>query len=445
VENTERDPSTAWQTSAGEWRLTNYEGKIFSSTDFVKWSRPEDGATPFPVAECPDFFPVPAACTGTGCDLPAPPGFAPTHVHKHSDGGDWYTFGAYEEGAAGTSGTWTAYPADSGDARGLPLDASQVMPVGGMNFYASKSFFDPVGAGRRIYWGWALVPPASTQTLPRVTTYHAALKRLIFTPAPELSALRGAVLFSLPTVTLAPNSTAPLSAGWAPGAGNTSEAAFSFTLPAARATFGLNVMGDRAAAAVSSLTFSWDPVNRTAAVAWVAGGGPSPGDPYYMPGVDMPGGDFNVTNVSYDDPRICQAACNQTKECKAFTYVVRPPLKGSCCLKNTVPDEVASPTCTSGVKPGGPGPAVRGAAIPMLPADVAIDVRVFVDNTFAEVFVMQGRLAITLKFDKNPIKDAAMELFAGPGAAATATDVNVWAVKPIWTSVDEVLAAAHST
>jgi hypothetical protein len=115
-----------------------------------------------------------------------------------------------------------------------------------MNFYASKSFFDPVGAGRRIYWGWALVPPASTQTLPRVTTYHAALKRLIFTPAPELSALRGAVLFSQPTVPLAANSSAPLSAGWAPGAGNTSEVAVSFALPASRATFGLRVRGSRA-------------------------------------------------------------------------------------------------------------------------------------------------------------------------------------------------------
>ena len=28
---------------------------------------------------------------------------------------------------------------------------------------ASKDFYDPVGAGRRIYYGWALVGPASTQ------------------------------------------------------------------------------------------------------------------------------------------------------------------------------------------------------------------------------------------------------------------------------------------
>ena len=28
VNGTQRDPSTAWQTAAGEWRLTNYEGKV---------------------------------------------------------------------------------------------------------------------------------------------------------------------------------------------------------------------------------------------------------------------------------------------------------------------------------------------------------------------------------------------------------------------------------
>lgn len=126
VESTERDPSTAWQTASGEWRLTNYEGKIFSSLDFVHWARPADGLTPFPVAECPDFFTVPPTCTGNGCGDPPPPGFNPTHVHKHSDGGDWYTFGVFEEGDIGTSGTWTPY-ANTTDARGLPLDASQLL------------------------------------------------------------------------------------------------------------------------------------------------------------------------------------------------------------------------------------------------------------------------------------------------------------------------------
>jgi hypothetical protein len=361
-------------------------------------------------------------------------------VHKHSDGGDWYSVGVYAEGAAGSSGTWSPYPADTGDARGLPLDASQVMPgAGGMAFYASKSFFDPVGQGRRVYWGWALVPPGSTQTLPRVTTYHAALKRLIFTPPPELAALRGAALFSAPALALAPNSSAPLSAGWAPGAGNTSEAAFAFALPASRASFGLRVIGDRARAGASSaLTFTFDPANNTASVAW-GSGGPQPGDGYYMPGVDLPGGDFSVVDVNYTDPHLCQAECSRRKECVAFTYVVRPPLKGSCCLKGSVPPRDASPACTSGVKPGGPRAA--GADIPLLAGDAELDVRVFIDNTFVEVFVMQGRLAITLKLDQNPIADAALELFNDGAVAVTANNVDVWAMKPIWTSVDEVLAA----
>ena len=27
---------------------------------------------------------------------------------------------------------------------------------------------------------------------------------------------------------------------------------------------------------------------------------------YYMPGIDIPGDDYNVTNVAYSDPHICQ-------------------------------------------------------------------------------------------------------------------------------------------
>ncbi len=51
VNNTQRDPSTAWQTAAGEWRLTNYEGKIYGSDDFQTWWTADAGAAIFPVAE----------------------------------------------------------------------------------------------------------------------------------------------------------------------------------------------------------------------------------------------------------------------------------------------------------------------------------------------------------------------------------------------------------
>ena len=283
VEDTQRDPSTAWQTKAGEWRLTNYEGKVFRSDDFITWSRAADAATPFPVAECPDFFPVPAACTGNGCDEPPAPGFAPTHVHKHSSGGDWYAFGVYADGAPNTSGSWSPYaaPGLTPDARGQPLDASQLLTnLGGMQFYASKSFFDPAsGGGRRVYWGWALVPPASAQTLPRVTTYHAGLQRLIFQPLPELVALRGAELFVAASVPLAANSSADLSSGWSAGAGNASELAVSFVLPAAAATFGIRVSGVRggaAAGAADVLAIAFDPTSFTARVSWAPASAPAP-------------------------------------------------------------------------------------------------------------------------------------------------------------------------
>ena len=73
----------------------------------------------------------------------------------------------YDDGAVGSSGTWTQYN-NTVDPRGLPLDASKLLD-GPMTFYASKSFFDPVQS-RRIYWGWALVPPGK---FPHVLQHRA--------------------------------------------------------------------------------------------------------------------------------------------------------------------------------------------------------------------------------------------------------------------------------
>lgn len=299
-----------------------------------------------------------------------------------------------------------------------------------------------MGEGRRIYWGWALVDPASTQTLPRVTTYHAALQRLIFNPLPELSALRGAVLFSQPTLALPSNTTTPLSTSWPQGAGNTSEVSLSFTLPTqSSATFGLRLFGnssDRSKFKTLLLTFNAPAM--TASVDWVTGGSPvPPGGSYYMPGVDMPGQDLSVTNVNYKDPHLCQLACNATPACTGFTYVVRPPLAGSCCLKSGYPAMDSNAACTSGIKPGGP-PRSYGTPIPLLPGDTALDVHVFVDNTFVEVFLMEGRVALTLDFSSCPVSDLGMEVFAGPESDMTATAVNVWGLKSIWTTTEAVLA-----
>ena len=297
-----------------------------------------------------------------------------------------------------------------------------------------------MGEGRRIYWGWALVDPASTQTLPRVTTYHAALQRLIFNPLPELSALRGEVLFSQGSLTLPSNTSTPLSTSWPQGAGNTSEVSLSFTLPTqTSATFGLRLFGNSSDRSKSkTLLFTFDAAARAASVDWLTGGGIPPGGSYYMKGVDMPGEDLSVTNVNYTDPHLCQLACNNTPACRGFTYVVRPPLAGSCCLKSGYPALRSDASCTSGIKPGGP-PQSLGTPIPLLPGDSALDVHVFVDNTFVEVFLMEGRVALTLDFTSCPVSDLGMELFAGPEGDVTATAVSVWGVKSIWTTTQAVL------
>lgn len=174
-----------------------------------------------------------------------------------------------------------------------------------MHFYASKSFADngpqaPPG-GRRIVYGWALVPPQSTQTLARVTTYHPSLKRLLFNPLPELAALRTTpALFQAPAgaaIALAPGSSRWLG-DWAPGAGNASDVLATVRIPPSGSgvvvvTVGVLVGPPSAAGGQNvstNITISIDTDRLTANVT--AGGSQLSN---YMPGIDLPGGDYNVT------------------------------------------------------------------------------------------------------------------------------------------------------
>ena len=356
--------------------------------------------------------------------------------------------GVYTDGPAGSTGTWTPLP---GVSHLQPLDFS----VGGkdMHFYASKSFFDPVGVGRRIYYGWAVVPPASVQTLARVTNYHAGLQRLTFAPLPELASLRAVppLFVSDSVIAVSPGTILWLGDGWRAGAGNQSEVTLSFVLPpSGRSTFGLAVLvGAPSGGGVNvstPITLTFDAASFTANVT--VGGAPARNLTYYMPGVDLPGGDYNVTDVTYTDPHVCQAACTADGErCQAYTYVTRPPLVGSCCLKGSVPAADANPTCTSGSKHGGGSAGVGGAlaAIPLLRGDIAIDVRVFVDSTFIEVFVMEGRVAFTYGINSGAEAGAAgVTLFADATnpAPVAAANVSVWHLNSIWTTPDTVLQQA---
>eukprot|EP01052_Picozoa_sp_SAG31_P033681 SAG31_NODE_3838_length_3832_cov_3.197696_3_plen_415_part_00 len=254
VKNTQRDPSSAWQTSKGEWRYTWYSGGIYSSWNFKDWTMV---GHLFGKAECPDFFPIPRDCDGcTGGDNET----RPTHVHATAG----YSCGVYSEGAENTTGKWQ------------PLGGSGHMDgIGSTFYYASKSFWDPVKS-RRIVWGWVRVglgnlgnvsssddavegsservssaskpvcpgiqgAQVMMNSMPREITYDPLLQQLLFFPIEEMAALRS------PTTPIAAEPTGTVVSGELPlklaaGLGSQSETRVSFVMPTEPMRLGLKVM-----------------------------------------------------------------------------------------------------------------------------------------------------------------------------------------------------------
>ena len=239
VNDTARDPSTAWRTPAGEWRLVTYGSEIFASADFARWYRV--GVQPaFPVGECPSFYPLPATTPGAG---PPPAGAGtPTHVYKVSrDGHDVAMVGTYAAGEPARPDNFSATP-------GVPF-ALALVDAGVA--YASKDFYDPVGA-RRVSWAWARVSfgpwsadawDSSCHTLAREVTWHPELQQLVFSPLAEQAALRGRVVGALGARAALPDGRA-VALGLPAGVGDQSELVVSFVRPAAAANLSVRVMAD---------------------------------------------------------------------------------------------------------------------------------------------------------------------------------------------------------
>lgn len=365
VNNTGRDPSTAWQTPSGEWRLTTFDTHIMGSMDFKHWYH-IGTQTAFPGGECPSFFPLPPSTPGAG---PAPAGAGtPTHVHKASHGGkDWMQVGSYTAGAPKVLGNWES-------TAGVPrVDA--IVDVG--DFYASKDFWDPVKK-RRINWGWARVPPSSTQTLPRVVTWHPELQQLVFSPVEEQAALRALpALATMPSVTVGAGAQVSLGS-WPDSVGNQSEVTASFQLPTKPATFGIGFM-----------TTAGKPT-KEAFVSFV------------------PASEADAIGVS-------------------GSWKVRVGVRAT-----TTGDTTGDTAALAEARP--PPPPAPGSMLNLLPADTQIEIRIFMDNTFAEVYFMGGRVAITSTTAATD--DAGFTLFSD--AAVTAVNVSAYHVDPIWVSPAEV-------
>uniref|UniRef100_J3LZX5 beta-fructofuranosidase n=1 Tax=Oryza brachyantha TaxID=4533 RepID=J3LZX5_ORYBR len=165
--------------------------------------------------ECVDFYPV-SATPGVevGLETSTEPGPGVKHVLKASlddDRNDYYAIGTYDGKAADT---WTPDDAEIDVGIGLRYDYGK--------FYASKTFYDPVGR-RRVLWGWIgetdseradiLKGWASVQSIPRTVLLDTKTGgNLLQWPVVEVENLRMRVK-SFDGLAISPGTIVPLDVG----------------------------------------------------------------------------------------------------------------------------------------------------------------------------------------------------------------------------------------
>ncbi|KAJ1700420.1 hypothetical protein LUZ63_000199 [Rhynchospora breviuscula] len=195
-----RDPTTAWYNPLDkQWRLGvgsmwDYDGKVllYKSKDFKTWVKVTDPLYSIKEArmwECPDFYPV-SIKGSLGLDTSVY-GQDTKHVLKVSmslDGRDRYTIGTYDT----KRDRYTPDATFANNKYGLMYDYG--------NFYASKTFYDPVKK-RRILWGWSnesdtveednIKGWAGIQLIPRTVWLDPSGRQLLQWPVEELNSLRG--------------------------------------------------------------------------------------------------------------------------------------------------------------------------------------------------------------------------------------------------------------
>lgn len=147
-----RDPTTAWLTSEGKWRISigskvNKTGitLVYDTEDFKTFERVEGVMNAVPgtgMWECVDFYPV-STKSDEGLDT-SKNGEDVRHVVKVSlddDRHDYYAIGSYDEKKV----QFVADDPENDVGIGLRYDYGI--------FYASKTFYDQ-NAQRRVLWGW---------------------------------------------------------------------------------------------------------------------------------------------------------------------------------------------------------------------------------------------------------------------------------------------------
>ena len=330
--------------------------------------------------------------------------------------------------------------------------------------WAEPDFKGPAGPG---------ITFLTRLTLIREVNYDAALRTLVANPLPELVGLRSGVLASERGVALAAGAAPHAVPGTDGGAAASAEVGVSFSGFAPGAVFGACVLSSGGSFGTGlgvAITINSGEVRAGARAHACARAFRTlrPSHPalcarrrppfrkeqsqYWLPGVNLPGCDYNVTHAAYTDPLLCQAACTRdSANCSAFSFV--PAKKGSTCsLKNCVPLPVDNPEYTSGIvaslAPGsvsvrvgscaevaqGRG-ALRGGAhsFPMLPGESSLSLRVFPDRSVADFFVQGGRWSGTMTWlDAAPraANDSLVVLWATNSSVAA--DVDVWSMGCGW-------------
>lgn len=216
-----RDPTTAWTTPEGKWRITigskvNKTGisLVYDTVDFKKFELLEGvlhGVPGTGMWECVDFYPV-SKVAENGLDT-SENGPAVKHVLKSSlddDRNDYYALGTYDA----VAGKWVPDNPTIDVGIGLRYDYG--------NFYASKTFYDQEKK-RRVLWAWITESDseaadickgwASLQPIPRTIKYDRKTGSNIITwPVAEIENLRSNSN-EFDNVVVNPGSIVPLEVG----------------------------------------------------------------------------------------------------------------------------------------------------------------------------------------------------------------------------------------
>nr|AJW82912.1 acid invertase [Dimocarpus longan] len=218
-----RDPTTAWYTSEGKWRITigskvNKTGVslIYDTEDFKTYNMIDGmlhGVDGTGMWECVDFYPV-SIIAENGLDTSIN-GQGIKHVVKASlddDRHDYYAIGTYDEKTA----KWVPDNPKIDVGIGIRYDYGL--------FYASKTFYDQ-NKKRRVLWGWVGESDseaadvrkgwASLQSIPRTVALDQKTgTNLIQWPVEEVESLR-LTSKNFDNVKVTPGSVVPLDVGTA--------------------------------------------------------------------------------------------------------------------------------------------------------------------------------------------------------------------------------------